>query len=821
MRTRSNKLINFILEISQVLLVFLGVYTSLMCVVISLELTVYQGISALILFAAAILFYAFFTVLETFRKGKLFGILGIAIFYMLIIFRFFSVTRKGFVTVINSFLKKFMNYTGTRLTLFSYTDTESASVRFCATFFIVLLAVLLIAVISAFFYRRRHPGVYLAATVPWVLIPLTVGVLANFSYLLTYLIVTFAVIGTRHIRTDATDRRMRQKLSFIMVFFGILAGGISFLFMPPDRYERGKDKIIQTKNSMLALTSWETGEVFTWFKSYFNEDAITYGKIGKKSEIVHTGETMLKMSGMVNSSRGMYLKGYVGDIYEDNKWSSLYRDVTYASEMKILENGGITPDNWHIQLRNELGDAETSGVSDLWGTSRLRIRNLAFGYGNYLVPYLPETSFKSKADGRSTIDKLGIDYTLEYYINYPIYLRQCLMGVEEQPIASMSFWDSNKVERQNLKKFVDKYYLQVPESLNEVCDDFKDYLNKEEGNLLEKYKKGSVNQTAILRAVKRYITKDTKYTLSPGKTPSDRDSVEYFLKESKKGYCVYYATAAAILLRSVGIPTRYVEGMYVKKEQLKECAPDKEIDVPDSAAHAWVEVFHEKYGFVPMEVTPGYDEEDGQGDFSDSGEGGGSGKSENDEKKEEAPKPATPTPIVTEVPEESMEFEDIEGNEEEPEKPELDGKKEDDSRLPGWLKILIETVVIVAVLILLLELQRRLRRRVFQRNLKSLRIQKRIRAAYHHLAVVMRQKGVVYRGQPVAQLAGEMAEVLALSDSDMYQYVSLVYRARFGPDDIEEEQEEHFREIYEKIRTKIYTDAKIYKKLYYMYIIVL
>ncbi len=67
----------------------------------------------------------------------------------------------------------------------------------------------------------------------------------------------------------------------------------------------------------------------TWLKAYFNGDAISYGKIGKKSEVSYTGETMLKISGDINSDHGLYLKGYVGDVYENNKWSSIRSDENF------------------------------------------------------------------------------------------------------------------------------------------------------------------------------------------------------------------------------------------------------------------------------------------------------------------------------------------------------------------------------------------------------------------------------------------------------------------------------------------------------------
>ena len=87
---KNSKISNFILEISQVMLVFLGVYSALMCMATSLELTFNRGIFFLIMLIAAVLFYGLFTVLETFRNGKLYGLLGILLFYIALWLRFRS-----------------------------------------------------------------------------------------------------------------------------------------------------------------------------------------------------------------------------------------------------------------------------------------------------------------------------------------------------------------------------------------------------------------------------------------------------------------------------------------------------------------------------------------------------------------------------------------------------------------------------------------------------------------------------------------------------------------------------------------------------------
>ena len=141
MRIRNNKLINFILEFSQIMLVFLGVYSALMCTASSLDM-IYDGkLCLLLLFAASIVFYGLFTVLETFRKGKLYGLIGITMFFLALVIRFKGALLKGIVSAANSFLKEFMNYTGTNVSLLSYADTESASAKFCTTLLLILINV--------------------------------------------------------------------------------------------------------------------------------------------------------------------------------------------------------------------------------------------------------------------------------------------------------------------------------------------------------------------------------------------------------------------------------------------------------------------------------------------------------------------------------------------------------------------------------------------------------------------------------------------------------------------------------------------------------
>ena len=129
----------------------------------SLELTFNRGIFFLIMLIAAVLFYGLFTVLETFRNGKLYGLLGLLLFYIALWLRFHSALQQGMVTMVNSFLKQFMNYSGTTLTLWNYNASleETGSVLFCTTFVLILVGVLQVALVSAFFYRKRRSVVFI------------------------------------------------------------------------------------------------------------------------------------------------------------------------------------------------------------------------------------------------------------------------------------------------------------------------------------------------------------------------------------------------------------------------------------------------------------------------------------------------------------------------------------------------------------------------------------------------------------------------------------------------------------------------------------
>ena len=114
---------------------------------------------------------------------------------------------------------------------------------------------------------------------------------------------------------------------------------------------------------------------------------------------------------------------------------------------------------------------------------------------------------------------------------------------------------------------------------------------------------GATNQYDAVMALTTYLQRTYRYTLDLPRVPAGHDPVDWFLFDVKTGYCEQFATAATLMLRSLGIPARlatgYATGDY---DALLNQAVVRERD-----AHAWVEVWFGEHGWVPVDPTPGVD----------------------------------------------------------------------------------------------------------------------------------------------------------------------------------------------------------------------
>jgi protein-glutamine gamma-glutamyltransferase len=103
-------------------------------------------------------------------------------------------------------------------------------------------------------------------------------------------------------------------------------------------------------------------------------------------------------------------------------------------------------------------------------------------------------------------------------------------------------------------------------------------------------------------ALAQHLQAGYRYTLATPPAPAGVDPVDYFLFDTRYGYCEMFATAAALMLRSVGVPTRLVTGYDPGQYN---STLDQTI-IRESDAHAWIEVYFQGHGWVPVDPTPSF-----------------------------------------------------------------------------------------------------------------------------------------------------------------------------------------------------------------------
>jgi len=118
-------------------------------------------------------------------------------------------------------------------------------------------------------------------------------------------------------------------------------------------------------------------------------------------------------------------------------------------------------------------------------------------------------------------------------------------------------------------------------------------------HLAEQISSAASNNYDKAAALEQYLRTHFIYSLKLPQT-LERDPLANFLFERKQGHCEYFASAMAIMLRSVGIPARVVNGF--RTGEFNDIT--SQYLVRASNAHSWVEAFFPGYGWVSFDPTP-------------------------------------------------------------------------------------------------------------------------------------------------------------------------------------------------------------------------
>lgn len=322
------------------------------------------------------------------------------------------------------------------------------------------------------------------------------------------------------------------------------------------------------------------------------------------------------------SSLPVYLRGWIGSDYSNSVWSSpSNNDIAYywsrfgsSFSSEQLSAGFFSQYIPESELLYNGRVVSADGVLTATPVDVEVVRS-----AGYLL-YLPTRSDMS-AGLLSKGGEAGEDYEEAWgnwwegviitnrYNFYKTYRTLCYIlrvdadgfidGIDGRAAAYLDSLDSDS------RELLDKYTSYV----------YNVYLNVDEEDILDAYiddhslyaDLSSLQSThdAVISVI-RSLAADCSYTLSPDSTLTGSGAVEDFLTVSREGYCVQFATSAALLLRRLGIPTRYCEGYIADGFVSKDNGATFSCDVRDNDAHSWIEVYMEPLGWVQYETTPAY-----------------------------------------------------------------------------------------------------------------------------------------------------------------------------------------------------------------------
>ena len=140
----------------------------------------------------------------------------------------------------------------------------------------------------------------------------------------------------------------------------------------------------------------------------------------------------------------------------------------------------------------------------------------------------------------------------------------------------------------NYPQWVTDKYLQLPKALSPRIKDLARVITADATTPFEK---------AIF--ITSYLRENIKYAQTIPEVPRKKDPLEWVVFEYKQAYCIYYASAEVLMLRSVGVPARMAVGFAQGKKD------GDSFVVRRMDAHAWPEVYFPDVGWVEFEPTAG------------------------------------------------------------------------------------------------------------------------------------------------------------------------------------------------------------------------
>lgn len=502
------------------------------------------------------------------------------------------------------------------------------------------------------FVYRSSPIIYTAVVVLFSALPFTFNVFVGEKYLVAASVSCIVVYVCSIAGSSKGTQRNGLQMPFdqSIKIDGVYANDVSFLqcvcilvcvlliltpvniFADFSKYKKS-EKTQQLGEDILDVAETIIDGDFDLIGSSRNK--LSSGDLTRVGNLEYTGDIMFKITDASLPIEPLYLKSYTGAVYTSKKWEEI-SDTMYSVYAGMWSE--FETDNFYPQFCSGEILRKSYSYDDI--ADVLRITNVNLNHKTLLThtnllagemsPELLENTCEYDKSPVFSAFKNKKNYYERFYslnkINSVLGGVYADSGIDSDIYGIIHngefrnidvLYDDELYKNEGLyRKFVAENYLDCPKNIDsylpagydELIANIFNYVHGAEGE----YNPYTVTEyyNAVIQYTRTYLGNNSKYTLSPGNTPVNKDFVEYFMNENKKGYCVHFATAGALFLRRAGIPARYAEGFYVSE---RDCSLYNQLigtmEVPDSSAHAWVEVYYPLVGWQPVDFTPSYYDE--------------------------------------------------------------------------------------------------------------------------------------------------------------------------------------------------------------------
>jgi hypothetical protein len=355
------------------------------------------------------------------------------------------------------------------------------------------------------------------------------------------------------------ERRFYRALTLAtlsVAFGGIILGSILFFFFP--RFNAGflSSAGLQTTFMSGFSNSVELGEI---------------GEIKKDSTVVMRVKTGSPVRYPMLRWRGLALTTFDGHRWSSNAGA---KEKVYPSGTGwILINPQVSMEALtSVDLRFTVL-LQPMATDSLFAPANLLAIHPAFvssvpGYGSYLHR------------GNLWRDSTGSIFNSFRNFVQIEYQAESLLPIVQPNVARAASTDYSDQMRAT--------YLQLPRSLDPRIPELARRITRTENNPYDR-----------AAALEYYLRRNFAYTLNlTGR--AGQDPLAHFLFESRAGHCEYFASAMAVMLRTLGIPSREVNGFL--PGEFNDVGGDYIVRASD--AHSWVEAYFPGSGWITFDPTP-------------------------------------------------------------------------------------------------------------------------------------------------------------------------------------------------------------------------